>query len=236
MYLKAAAVIPTYNEGSRVLEVARAAWESSCQEVIVVDDGSIEPTADILSKRSGLSVITHDHNMGKGQALDTGIRYALDNDYNALVTLDADLRGLQPYHVDHMLSIIKQGKLMVIGTLGLRPALVQRTILDKWGVLSGQRAMTPEIWALLSERDKQGFSVEAALNARMRKAGINDKIARTALEGLGHVGQIEKQGSLLAGVRGYMRVYPPALGTYVRIEMESGLEVVSNMFKAVVPS
>ena len=82
---------------------------------------------------------------------------------------------------------------MSIGYLGLRKKLAKRAIYNYWGGLSGQRAIKTEIWDLLNPQDKHGFNVEAALNARLRKYGLHRNIARTALEGVGHVGKRKKE-------------------------------------------
>lgn len=57
--------------------------------VLVVDDGSTDNTAQ-LAKEAGAVVIRHEVNMGKGQALADGYRYAAEEGYDALITMDAD--------------------------------------------------------------------------------------------------------------------------------------------------
>jgi dolichol-phosphate mannosyltransferase len=63
--------------------------------VIVVDDGSIDGTAEALERhRDGLdlAILRHPRNLGVGAALETGLRAALDGaaDDDAIVTLEAD--------------------------------------------------------------------------------------------------------------------------------------------------
>jgi len=91
-------IIPTYNNGDTVAGVARRALQE-CDDVIVVDDGSTDETASRLEELAGaqrpaatgrLTVVTHDRNRGKGQALCTGFRKAQQMGLSYAITLDAD--------------------------------------------------------------------------------------------------------------------------------------------------
>ena len=70
---------------SRAVESARA--QSWPVEIIVVDDGSTDGTADWLAAQEGLEVYTHPVNRGKSAALDTGIAAAQGE---GLLVLDDD--------------------------------------------------------------------------------------------------------------------------------------------------
>lgn len=86
--MKILAAIPCYNEevtiGSVVLKAKRYV-----DEVLVVDDGSIDDTARV-AEEAGATVIKHEENKGKASAIRTAFRYALENDFDAVVTLDGD--------------------------------------------------------------------------------------------------------------------------------------------------
>jgi glycosyltransferase involved in cell wall biosynthesis len=58
-------------------------------DTIVVNDGSSDQTRRI-ARESGAQVLEHPFNLGKGGALQTGFRYALDKGYEIVITLDAD--------------------------------------------------------------------------------------------------------------------------------------------------
>jgi glycosyltransferase involved in cell wall biosynthesis len=81
------ALIPAYNEATRVRDVVTGA--RAYLPVLVVDDGSADATAKV-AEEAGASVLRQVRNQGKGAALRTGFRWFLDRDYEAALTLDAD--------------------------------------------------------------------------------------------------------------------------------------------------
>jgi glycosyltransferase involved in cell wall biosynthesis len=81
------AIIPAYNESARIGPVITGAAEFL--PTLVVDDGSTDDTV-VVAEAAGADVIRQTPNQGKGAALRTAFRHALANDYDAVVTLDAD--------------------------------------------------------------------------------------------------------------------------------------------------
>ena len=83
-----AAVIPAYQEEKHVGEVARRA-RAQLENVLVVDDGSTDATAD-RARSSGIDVVVHLQNRGKGESIKTGLRYWFERGSEYVVLLDAD--------------------------------------------------------------------------------------------------------------------------------------------------
>ena len=87
--MRSLAALPVFNEASSVDEVLDEVARYS-DEVLVVDDGSSDGTAELLRRRSNLRIVTHDHNRGYGAALQTAFRYAVEHRFDVLVTIDCD--------------------------------------------------------------------------------------------------------------------------------------------------
>ena len=81
-------LIPAYNEGPTVREVAARA-RRYCAHVMVVDDGSTDGTLEALA---GLDIILlrNEQNRGKGDSLARGFQHALAKGATGVITLDAD--------------------------------------------------------------------------------------------------------------------------------------------------
>lgn len=82
--------IPAYDEESTIREVVGRVRASLPEyDLLVVNDGSADATAKILDEM-GVSTATHLCNLSYGRAIQTIVKYALRNDYDAVVTMDAD--------------------------------------------------------------------------------------------------------------------------------------------------
>lgn len=86
--MKVIAVVPALNCEKTISRVV-AGLKSIVDEVIVVDDGSID-TTKYHGHINGATVISHEYNMGLGQALRTGFKEALRKGADIVVTLDGD--------------------------------------------------------------------------------------------------------------------------------------------------
>lgn len=82
-------LIPAFNEGERIAKVITDLVKCGYANVLVVNDGSSDNTAEI-SKYSGAKVINHLINRGPGAATQTGFVYGRKNNFKAVVTIDAD--------------------------------------------------------------------------------------------------------------------------------------------------
>jgi len=177
------AVIPARNEADRIAATLGAlAAVEGVDEVIVVDDGSTDATADAAAMH-GARVVVHARNLGKGAALETGVRSARGE---ILLLLDADL-GDTAAQAALLLDPVRRGEAdMAIAMFPVVPGrgggmgLVVR--LARWGIrraagremaapLSGQRALKREVWDRARHTDR-GFGVETGLTIDALRAGF----------------------------------------------------------------
>ncbi|HMF16902.1 MAG TPA: glycosyltransferase family 2 protein, partial [Gemmataceae bacterium] len=87
--MKLLTAIPVYNE-ERHLEKVLCEVRRHSPNILVVNDGSTDGTAELLARKKNLTVITHPQNRGYGAALTSAFQYALGQDCDVLVTMDCD--------------------------------------------------------------------------------------------------------------------------------------------------
>jgi glycosyltransferase involved in cell wall biosynthesis len=87
--LKVCVIIPTYNNHKTLKRVLDSVLQYT-SNVIVVNDGSTDSTAQILEAYSYLVQIHHSKNTGKGKALRNAFKKALDLNYDYAITIDSD--------------------------------------------------------------------------------------------------------------------------------------------------
>ncbi len=102
--LKLRIAIPAYNNAGTVKRVVQDALETGA-EVMVVDDGSTDGTADRLDALP-VHIIRHDRNMGKGAAILSALHACREKGVTHMVTLDADGQH-DPRDVPRFIAAIK---------------------------------------------------------------------------------------------------------------------------------
>ncbi len=111
--MKISIVIPVYNEEKTVQEmIAKVRQIPFGKEIIVVDDGSTDKTAEILHslQEGSLVLLRHEQNKGKGAALRTGFSRASGE---IIIIQDADLE-YNPEDYPALLQPILEGKADVV--------------------------------------------------------------------------------------------------------------------------
>jgi len=82
-------IIPAKNEAASVADVVHEAIAICGITVLVVDDASTDSTA-ALARQAGAIVLSLCQSLGAWGAIQTGLRYALRNQYRYVITMDAD--------------------------------------------------------------------------------------------------------------------------------------------------
>lgn len=81
--------LPVYNEETHV-EGVLAHVRQYADNILVVDDGSTDGTSQLLAQQPDIATVVHDPNRGYGAALVSAFDYAIQEGYDALVTIDCD--------------------------------------------------------------------------------------------------------------------------------------------------
>ena len=107
--MKLSIIIPIYNEVESIREIVKRVQDTKLAwEIILVDDGSIDGTRDLLKEMDGkdnIRVILKDKNEGKGSAVTIGMREAQGE---VMLIQDADLE-YDPRDYPAILKPIEEG-------------------------------------------------------------------------------------------------------------------------------
>jgi glycosyltransferase involved in cell wall biosynthesis len=114
--LRRIAVIPALNEEDSIAGViAEIRAADPGFEAIVVDDGSTDRTAQVAAA-AGAHVVRLSYNLGIGGAVQTGLQYARDHDFDIAVQVDGDAQH-DPNEIPKILAPIVEGKAdLVVGS------------------------------------------------------------------------------------------------------------------------
>lgn len=82
-------IVPSYNNQKTLKKVLDSILDFTTN-IIIVNDGSTDSTAEILKSYSQLTQIHHPKNLGKGRALRNGFRKALELNFEYAITIDSD--------------------------------------------------------------------------------------------------------------------------------------------------
>ena len=110
-------VIPTYNERDNLLRLVAALLEEAPSvEVLVVDDGSPDGTGEIAEaiarKTDRVHVLHRTSKLGLGTAYVAGFKYALNDDYEYVIQMDADFSH-RPKDLPRLLQAAKSADLAI---------------------------------------------------------------------------------------------------------------------------
>ncbi len=115
------AIVPAYNESGAIGHVVDEIRGFDLElDVVVVDDASADETAEIAAAH-GATVLRLPFNVGIGGAVQTGFRYALEQEYETAVRLDGDGQH-DPRELPKLLAPLERGDAnLVIGSRFVDP-------------------------------------------------------------------------------------------------------------------
>ena len=176
-------LIPAYQEGPRIAAVVERARRH--RPVVVVDDGSTDDTA-AQAEAAGATVMLQVPNAGKGAALRSGFRYALEHGADAVVTLDGDGQH-EPDEIPEFLAAHERSDAqLVIGRRDFGAMPLARRISNTVGRMvisvavgrdipdnqSGYRLIGRRLMTELTDSREAGFEFEVEMIARCIALGL----------------------------------------------------------------
>jgi glycosyltransferase involved in cell wall biosynthesis len=202
------AVVPARNEETTVAAVVAACLGCSyVREVIVVDDGSDDATADVASA-AGAKVIARAGEGSKAHAMEAGVEAS---DADAILFVDADCLGLTSRHLDDICEPFVAGRaVMSIGWFdyGLWNPLVLRL-----APTTGERVIPRWVFAAIPPHKRDGYTIELMINEVIAE-GRHPTTARI-MRGVTHRTKRDKYG-WVDGVRETWRMFWKLVGVPLR--------------------
>ena len=125
--LKVVVIIPTYNNASKLQAVIDDVLQYT-SNIIIVNDGSTDETHTILSQYPSVDIINLSQNQGKGKAMQTGFKKALELAYDYAITIDSDGQHMAKNLVAFLDKLEEFPESMIVGA---------RNMVDTVGVPGG---------------------------------------------------------------------------------------------------
>lgn len=113
-------IIPTYNEKENVSNIIDAVMNLSERfDILIIDDGSPDGTAEIVQARqqesTNIHLLQRSGKLGLGTAYITGFHWALAHNYNYIFEMDADFSH-NPHDLLRLLEACEQGADVSVGS------------------------------------------------------------------------------------------------------------------------
>ncbi|NMO54311.1 glycosyltransferase family 2 protein [Actinoplanes sp. TBRC 11911] len=105
-------IMPAWNESASITNVIKEIQQQvPATDILVVDDCSDDDTVSV-ARAAGAKVLRLPYNLGVGGARRLGYRYALENDYDIAVQMDADGQH-DPRYIHDMMAALSESDLVI---------------------------------------------------------------------------------------------------------------------------
>lgn len=224
--MRVAAILPAYNEETRIARVLAAVTASpEISEIWVVSDGSSDGTYEVAAATPGVKAIRLRSNLGKGAAMMAG---ALQTTADALLFLDADLCGLTPEHIADLIApVVSRRADMSVGVF--RGGRFLTDLAQKLAPhISGQRCIQRSCFLRAPHVAELRYGVEMALYRHAQAENL--RIESVTLLGVTHPMKEEKIG-YLRGTIARVRMYVEVIGGSLAPTIEARRQTITRLIR-----
>ncbi len=205
--MKTCAIIPCYNVGDLCVPVIEQT-DKLVDKILAVDDGSTDGTPEHLAS-TGVAILTHERNAGKGAALITAFEHVLKNpeygEYDAILTIDGDGQH-DPEEIPGLLEAYRrEPDSVVVGTREVdRPDIKWRR---RWGNILSRYFISKACGQYIPDT-QSGFRV------------FSRDVLREILPGLGPGRYETETAFLILAARAGRKMVPATISTIYTDEAE----------------
>ncbi len=131
--MKVLVIIPAYNEEESIKNtITNLKKANQDVDYVIINDCSKDSTKKICEENN-YNVINLPVNLGIGGAVQTGYKFAYENDYDVAIQMDADGQH-DPKYINDMVKEIENGNDLVIGSRFLKKEGFQSTWIRRIGI------------------------------------------------------------------------------------------------------
>lgn len=131
--MKVVVIIPAYNEEGAIVEtITNLKKNAKDVDYVIIDDCSKDKTLQIC-KENNFNVIHLPINLGIGGAVQTGYKYAYENNYDVAIQMDADGQHDAKY-IPELVAKVEEGNDLVIGSRFIEKQGFQSTLIRRLGI------------------------------------------------------------------------------------------------------
>ena len=113
--MKNLVILPTYNESKNIVKTINLVLtQRDDLNILIIDDNSPDRTADIVKNLNNekIFIIERESKKGLGSAYVEGFSWALKNNYQRIIQMDADLSH-DPIEINPMLDLLDSNDLVI---------------------------------------------------------------------------------------------------------------------------
>lgn len=186
---KISCIIAAYNEENRIGNVLNIVNKHPLiDEIIVIDDGSIDKTKEVIKRYKNVKLIEHKKNKGKLTAMINGLKKSR---HEIILFLDADLIGLNQKNITELIMPVVSKKVDLSLSIRQNSSLIFKII--KLDFITGERVFNKKILGNLDDFSSlPSFGFESYMNKIVIKSKL--KIKTVNWSNVSHMRKAKKQG------------------------------------------